>query len=137
MLEAAFDVVGLRQVAVARHEKQETAFGSLRSGVVRAGGPAVLRMKDRVDAVAERSEDFARRVFRAVVDDDDLDVRVGLVEDRFDSAADRPFAVEDRDHHRDQCLCVRHECSESRVNPRFSHTGAGFQAHGGLDFRDV
>ncbi len=54
---------------------------------------AAIRLRDQADAVAVGAQDAARPVGRAIVDDDDLDMRIGLSKGAVDSVANILFVV--------------------------------------------
>lgn len=79
------------------------AGGNLEAGIAR-GGEALIRLMDDFDAVIFLSEDVTERsahIGRAVVDEDDLEIRVDLPADRLDATLEDFRNVVNRDDDRD------------------------------------
>jgi hypothetical protein len=95
-LDLSGEAVGLRDV-VAIHAGQELAAGEAKGFVERSGEPAIFADRQPHACVARRvvPEDRGRRVLRAVVDHDQLEVAERLAEDAVDGLGEVPLAVVD------------------------------------------
>ena len=92
------DVAVEQVVGVEEHENVAGGGGSSRGGGRRL---PLVRLADRDDPVAEPGDHVPGLIGRAVVDDDDLNIRVGLVDRRIDRRADVAGVVVAGHAHRD------------------------------------
>ncbi|MPM12891.1 hypothetical protein SDC9_59246 [bioreactor metagenome] len=81
----------------------DLAMGLPQGGVARHGNPAVLAQLDQPNArIVKAAHHRHAVVAAAVVNDDQLEVRIGLRQHRCNRLADNARTVEHRHHHRDQ-----------------------------------
>lgn len=110
----------LGQEAVVGVEKREVVTACLRDrGVARGSGAAALLPRDQ-DPVAVRFRDGARVVFRAVVDDDDLERPMRLGEGALDRLGEVGPGVVRGDQDADQFRGGRGRVSSARARSRSS-----------------
>ena len=102
---------GVRFQHVVRVQEHHRLAGRAREAVVERGSLATVVRQDGGDPVAVRRDDGTRVVGGAVVDDHDLDGRIGLRERAVEAGAQEPGVVEVRDDDADR----RHASFTTRV----------------------